>query len=173
MSDEYNDFFDENGAEIVDDYDANNLEDEDHIILEDPSEQDSEGSELEEDEEEDEEENPDIIPEIQKTEKLENKIITGDKRKTSIFMTKFEYARLIGERASQIENGEHVHKSIIDKNPGIDNALDLAELELNDKTVPFPIQIERPITTTHGIQLFEKWDVRELVLPREQINYNL
>jgi len=173
MSDDYNDYFDPDHAEIIDDY---HPEEENEIILKDNEDDESENLEDEEEEEEEEEEDEDPddidIP-IKKTEKILITYIDDDKRKTLNFMTKFEYTRIIGERAFQIENGEHVHENIINNNPGIDNALDLAELELNDVSVPFPILIERPINIFNDNQIFEKWNVRELVLPKDQINYNL
>lgn len=48
-------------------------------------------------------------------------ITPPDERKTSIFLTKFEIARIIGERAKQIANGTAVKSYAISHTPGKDS----------------------------------------------------
>lgn len=174
--DDYNDGGYDDPAELVNDYDADNIDDEtEHILKETLSDKEDEDSQPEDNEEEEEEEEPDGIIEIQPTQKIEKtdvRYVPKDKRQTPRFMTIFEYSRLIGERAVQIEANEPVHPDIISKNPTVTNALDLAELELNSN-VPFPIKIERPAYIIDNVQWFEPWDARELVLPKDQIKFGL
>ncbi len=172
--DEYNEGGDADPAEYVNDYDVDNIDDPDeHILKETLSDKEDEDSLPEDIEEEEEEEEPDGIIEVpSQPQKIEVKYVSKEQRKTTKFMTIYEYARIIGERAVQIEANEPVHPSIIINNPNVDNALDLAELELNSD-VPFPIRIERPVYIIDNIQWYEPWDVRELILPKNQIRYGM
>lgn len=169
--------FDDDIADVIEDYDVDNIDDpREKILLETLSEHEDEDSVIEEEEEEDEEEEPDGIietPVIHKSVKQDVKYIPKEQRKTHNFMTVFEYTRLIGERAAQIESNEPVHPEITKKYPNVDNALDLAELEINDIKIPFPIIIERPINIFEGSLYVETWDVRELILPKDQLVYGL
>lgn len=92
--------------------------------------------------------------------------ITGDARKTMPFMTKFEYASAIGERATEIEHGARdIDPSIIEraKTLGITSSLDVAEMEIEDLSVNFPMSIYREVAPNK----VEVWQVRELKLPSE------
>jgi DNA-directed RNA polymerase subunit K/omega len=92
--------------------------------------------------------------------------ITGEQRRTSRIMTRFERARIIGTRAKEIENNaDNIHQKIVDKvmAEGVDNSLNIADIELEDTSVPFPLTILRPI----GLNTFEIWPVRDLILPSE------
>ena len=95
-----------------------------------------------------------------------DKFITGAARRTRPIMTKFEYAAIIGERATQIEMGaQNIDKRVIARVQAekIDNALDIAELELETIEADFPLTIQRRI----GPNLYEVWKVRELLLPSQ------
>ena len=80
-------------------------------------------------------------------------------------MTKYEYAAIIGERATQIEQGARVDPRIeaIIKEQGLTQALDIAQLELETVEVPFPINVERRLAPN----VYEVWGVRELLLPSQ------
>ena len=121
-----------------------------------------------ENEEEDEKE----IEEIVEPENIASKninIVNVNTNKSSPFMTKFEFARLIAVRARQIEDNYPPHPSV-PKN--LINSLDIAEYELNDITIPFPFYVLRPIGLYHK-KIFEQWRTRELILPKHKLIYGL
>ena len=91
-----------------------------------------ENKEMEIEEEEEEEE-------INKTliKKNQSKLIPIKDRLTSRFLTKYEKAKVIGERAIQISNGEEVY---IDIPEGIWDPLLIAEIELKQRKIPFIIR---------------------------------
>lgn len=100
--------------------------------------------------------------------KATEKFITGSQRKTRPYMTKFEYTAIIGERATAIEAGAtDVDPRVIRraKAEGVDNALDIAEMELEMTEVDFPMTIHRRIDPN----VYEVWNVRELLLPSQLI----
>lgn len=90
-------------------------------------------------------------------------ILEGSLRKTKPIMTRFEYAKVIGERATCIEQGmTDLDPQVIDfcmKNK-ITSALDIAEIELEMVECPFPMIVLRKLRKT----TFEAWGVRELEL---------
>jgi DNA-directed RNA polymerase I, II, and III subunit RPABC2 len=81
-------------------------------------------------------------------------IIVDDLHRTIPFLTKFERARIIGQRASQINSGS---MSFIKNIPAniIDGYL-IAEMELEQKTIPFIIR--RPLPNGGS----EYWKVKDL-----------
>ena len=83
-------------------------------------------------------------------------IITGDDRITSNILSRFERTKVIGERATQIENGASIYTGII----GLTESTKMAELELNNNKCPYIIK--RFIGTRDGIPVYEKWSVNEL-----------
>lgn len=87
-------------------------------------------------------------------------ITEPENRKTRPIMTKYEYARLIGSRAQEIENSGGIDISVNAKQEGLTNSLDIAEFELNDLSSPFPLYIYREIAKN----VFEVWNARELKL---------
>lgn len=96
------------------------------------------------------------------------RFITGSARKTRPYMTKFEYAAIIGERATAIEAGaEDIDPRVARraKAEGVDSALDIAEMELEMLEVDFPMTIQRRIDPN----VYEIWNVRELLLPSQLI----
>jgi hypothetical protein len=86
------------------------------------------------------------------------------------WMTKYEYARLIGSLASMIENaGLPIdHRLKCDST----DSLTVAEAWLNDRSLPFPIKIVRNYpdsTSPNGVNKKEI-NVRDLILPSELEN---
>lgn len=95
-----------------------------------------------------------------------DRFITGTSRKTRPVMTKFEYAAIIGERATQIEAGAtNIDSRVVARAraEGIDTALDIAELELETLDADFPLTVQRRIAPN----TYEVWSVRELLLPSQ------
>ena len=87
----------------------------------------------------------------------ENGIIIDDNHKTLPILSKYERAKILGQRAKQINNGDKVYIQIPDNI--IDSYL-IAELELKAKKLPFIIK--RPIIGGNS----EYWKIKDL----EQIN---
>ena len=108
-----------------------------------------ENKEMEIEEEEEEEK-------INKTliKKNQSKLIPIKDRLTSRFLTKYEKAKVIGERAIQISNGKEVY---IDIPEGIWDPLLIAEMELKQKKIPFIIRRYLPDGE------YEDWDINELI----------
>jgi hypothetical protein len=73
---------------------------------------------------------------------------------------------VIGERATEIEHGARdIDPSVIERarKLGITSSVDIAEMELEDLSVNFPMSIRREIDPNK----VEVWQVRELKLPSE------
>lgn len=175
MSDqEYDNDYDDDNANLEDYY--YNDDDEDRKANDtDDDEDEPKQKQLEDEDDEEEDEHEYSVLDLntnQKGEKTKIVYIDSNNRKTSKFMTNFEYARLIGARAVQIENNEPINPIVKEKFPNLTNSLDLAEKELNEKSIDFPIRIERPIVTRNGIKYVELWTVKEMILPSEQITYS-
>lgn len=111
--------------------------------------------EFEESIEEEEEESVELY-EYTKVPELFIKKIPNEKRTMRNFLTKYEYAKIIGERARQIEMGATVY---VDVPKEITRVLDIAELELKNKKVPFIIRRYMPN------KYYEDWHLYELILP--------
>jgi DNA-directed RNA polymerase I, II, and III subunit RPABC2 len=73
-------------------------------------------------------------------------------------LTKYEKARILGQRAKQIETGA---KPLVNLPENIIDSYIIAELELKEKKIPFIIK--RPIPSG----AFEYWHLRDL----EMINF--
>ena len=87
--------------------------------------------------------------------KKENaKLIPIKDRRTSRFLTKFERARVIGERAIQISNNSDVY---VDVPEGMWDPLKIAEKELKERKIPFVIRRYLP----NGE--YEDWEVNDLI----------
>jgi DNA-directed RNA polymerase I, II, and III subunit RPABC2 len=80
-------------------------------------------------------------------------IIIDDLHKTLPFLTKFERARILGQRAKQINSGSPPFVKIPDK---IMDGYAIAELELAEKAIPFIIR--RPLLNGAS----EYWRVQDL-----------
>ncbi|MCQ2820189.1 MAG: DNA-directed RNA polymerase subunit omega, partial [archaeon] len=106
-----------------------------------------------EEEKEEEEENK---TEKKNKKKNEDNFIPIEERKTSRFMTKFEKARILGERAMEIRNNAPLYIEVED---GEWDPSRLAERELKAGKIPFTIRRQLP-----GGK-YEDWKVSELIIP--------
>ena len=80
-------------------------------------------------------------------------IIVDDLHKTIPFLTKYERARILGQRAKQINSGSTTFVKVPEN--VIDGYL-IAELELKEKKIPFIIR--RPLPNGGS----EYWSLRDL-----------
>jgi DNA-directed RNA polymerase subunit K/omega len=80
--------------------------------------------------------------------------IIDDLHRTSPILSKYEYSRVLGQRAAQIESGS---KPYIDVDPNIIDGYIIATQELREKKIP--IILRRPIGNS-----FEYWKLRDLEL---------
>lgn len=76
-------------------------------------------------------------------------------RKTSIYMTKYEYTRLIAARALQISAGGENGRPRV-KTEGIYDPMAIARLEIHQRAVPLVIQRTLPDGTV------ETWNAKEM-----------
>ena len=102
--------------------------------------------------------NNDEISKLSKVIRDENNIIIDPLHKTLPYLTKYEKARILGQRAKQIETGA---KPLVKTPENIIDSYVIAELELREKKIPFIIK--RPIPGG----AFEYWNLRDL----ENINF--
>jgi DNA-directed RNA polymerase I, II, and III subunit RPABC2 len=91
--------------------------------------------------------------------------ITGDNRISSPILTKYEKARLIGDRIAQLTMG--AKPMIKDKDISKKDPAYIAQMELEKKTIP--IKIIRPLP--NGTK--EIWHLNELKLKREHIKFDI
>ena len=82
-----------------------------------------------------------------------NNIIIDPLHKTIPFLTKYEKARIIGQRAKQIESGA---KPFIKVPESVIDSYIIAELELQQKIIPFIIR--RPLPGGGS----EYWNLKDL-----------
>lgn len=97
--------------------------------------------------------NNDEIEKLSKVIRDENNIIIDPLHRTLPYLTKYEKARILGQRAKQIEVGA---KPLVKVPENIIDGYIIAELELREKKIPFIIR--RPIPGG----AFEYWHVRDL-----------
>jgi DNA-directed RNA polymerase I, II, and III subunit RPABC2 len=97
--------------------------------------------------------NNDEVSKLSKVIKDENNIIIDPLHKTLPYLTKYEKARILGQRAKQIETGS---KPFIKVPENIIDSYIIAELELREKKLPFIIK--RPIPGG----AFEYWNLKDL-----------
>ena len=102
--------------------------------------------------------NNDEIEKLSKVIRDENNIIIDPLHRTLPYLTKYEKARVLGQRAKQIEVGA---KPLVKVPENIIDGYVIAELELREKKIPFIIK--RPIPGG----AFEYWHLRDL----ENINF--
>ncbi|ADM11960.1 DNA-directed RNA polymerase subunit K [Encephalitozoon intestinalis ATCC 50506] len=81
--------------------------------------------------------------------------ISSSDRKTLPRMTKYEKAHVIGVRASQLSAGAPPFVDIGNES----NPLAIANMELNEKKIPFIIRRRLPDNS------FEDWAIDELMIP--------
>lgn len=85
----------------------------------------------------------DIYKEVQRTDKI-----------SQPYLTKYEYAKIIGIAAQQIESGR---EPLVDKIPSsYTNPIDIATYELKKKKTPFIIKRKMPNNT------YEYWSIDQL-----------
>ena len=96
------------------------------------------------------------IEEEERTKKNKNKLKYKEikDRETSRFLTKFERAKILGERAIQISNGAEVKVKVDD---GVWDPMIIAEKELREKKIDYIIRRYLP----NGD--YEDWDINELI----------
>lgn len=97
--------------------------------------------------------NYDEISKLSIIKKNEDGIIIDPLHKTIPYLTKYEKARILGQRAKQIENGS---KPFVKVPENIIDSYNIAELELKEKKIPFIIR--RPIPGGGC----EYWNIRDL-----------
>lgn len=102
--------------------------------------------------------NSDEVEKLSKVIRDENNIIIDPLHRTLPYLTKYEKARILGQRAKQIEVGS---KPFVKVPENIVDGYVIAELELREKKIPFIIK--RPIPSG----AFEYWHLRDL----ENINF--
>lgn len=83
----------------------------------------------------------------------ENGIIMDNLHKTLPFLTKYETARILGQRAKQLNSGA---KSFVKIPPNVIDGYEIAKLELEEKKIPFIIKRPIPDGTC------EYWNVSDL-----------
>ena len=95
-----------------------------------------------------------------------------DRRKSIRSMTRFEYTRLIAQRAEMISKDDPpVHPKFNSNVVNTDDPITLAQLELDDTSIPFVLLLVRPIDQPLRGRIFEVFNVRELMLPDEVERY--
>ena len=75
-------------------------------------------------------------------------------RETSRFLTKFERAKILGERAIQISNGA---KALIEIDEGVWDPMAIAEKELREKKINYVVRRYLPDGS------YEDWNLNELI----------
>ena len=75
-------------------------------------------------------------------------------RETSRFLTKYERAKVLGERAIQISNGAKV---MVEIEEGVWDPMIIAEKELREKKIEYIVRRYLPDGT------YEDWDLNELI----------
>ena len=77
-----------------------------------------------------------------------------NERETSRFLTKFERAKILGERAIQISNGAKV---MVKVDKGVWDPMIIAEKELREKKIEYIVRRYLPDGR------YEDWDLNELI----------
>lgn len=99
--------------------------------------------------------NSDEVSKLSKVVRDDSGMIIDPLHKTLPYLTKYEKARVLGQRAKQIETGSKPFVKVPDN---IIDGYVIAELELREKKIPFIIK--RPIPGG----AFEYWNLRDLEL---------
>jgi len=97
--------------------------------------------------------NSDEVSKLSRVIRDENNIIIDPLHRTIPYLTKYEKARVLGQRAKQIETGS---KPFVKLPENIIDSYVIAELELREKKIPFIIK--RPIPGG----AFEYWNLKDL-----------
>jgi DNA-directed RNA polymerase I, II, and III subunit RPABC2 len=102
--------------------------------------------------------NSDEVLKLSRVIRDDNNIIIDPLHKTQPYLTKYEKARILGQRSKQIETGA---KPLVKVPENIIDSYVIAEFELREKKIPFVIK--RPIPGGK----FEYWNLKDL----ENINF--
>ena len=105
----------------------------------------------------DDENSKEMEIENEKEENKENKKFNFKpikERETSRFLTKFERAKILGERAIQIANGAKV---MVEVEKGIWDPMKIAEKELREKKINYVVRRYLPDGN------YEDWNLNELI----------
>lgn len=97
--------------------------------------------------------NNDEVSKLSRVVRDDSNIIIDPLHRTQPFLTKYEKARILGQRAKQIETGS---KPFVKVPENIIDSYVIAELELREKKIPFIIK--RPIPGGK----FEYWNLKDL-----------
>ena len=89
----------------------------------------------------------------QRLQEIKNNEIIDDFHKTLPVLTKYEYSKILGYRASQLNSGS---KPFIDLEDNIIDSFVIAKMELNQKKLPFIIR--RPLPNGSS----EYWKIQDL-----------
>jgi len=137
-----------------------NIDDTEEIINNDNIENEDENDDIEDtieetidEDKEDLDENLDIFNNDKPDNIINKNIRVPDNERITIpKLTKYERVRLLGTRSKQISDGS----KIFIKSDKIENAMDIAKLELQHKVIP--LKIKRPLPNGN----YEIWSISEL-----------
>ena len=105
--------------------------------------------------EEDDKQNMEILDEKQiKNNSKKFNLKPIKERETSRFLTKYEKAKILGERAIQISNGAKV---MVEVEKGVWDPMIIAEKELREKKIEYIVRRYLPDGS------YEDWDLNELI----------
>lgn len=134
--------------------------DDEEIDMDDDDEDDEdEGDDAEPEEGEKDDDDEEELERENAAEHYKVKIIQKDKRRTSNYLSLFEFVNIIGTRAQMIENGDEIYISIENK----ETSMEIAEAEL--RAGRCPMMIERRLCTKGDVVYVEMWKASEMVLP--------
>lgn len=137
-----------------------NIDDTDEIINNDNIENEDENDDIEDtieetidEDKEDLDDNLDIFNNDKPDNIINKNVRVPDNERITIpKLTKYERVRLLGTRSKQISDGS----KIFIKSDKIENAMDIAKLELQHKVIP--LKIKRPLPNGN----YEIWSISEL-----------
>lgn len=89
----------------------------------------------------------------------EKRIVPDDQRRTSEIMSPSEYARVLSERAIQIEKGSVIFVEVVNET----DPIAIAKKEIDKGKCP--LKIERRIMNNNNIETVEIFRVNEMIIP--------
>ena len=148
-----NDDDDDEDEIINQDNDDEDDNDEDSIDDEDPYDVSEKIDDIKSDNSIYDEQDTDIFEQIDPEIELKRNLRVPDNERITVpKLTKYEKVRLLGTRAKQISDGSKVFI----KSKNVKNAMDIAELELENKVIP--LKIKRPLPNGK----YEIWSIKDL-----------
>ena len=139
---------------------GDDIDDIDNDMIDDIDDDDIDDDDIEDDEDsENESSNDEVIEEVQESDNVNIEIIVvkPENRITQNKINAFEYARVIGDRAQQIENGDYYYVEV----EGEETSIQIAKKELAMGRCP--CKIERVLYETETEKIVEHWKVTELI----------